>query len=344
MPPRVWVDACHARGVPCLGTLIIEADDGENDALLSDVEGAVVRRMRFQKPRCVMDQPTRSTRRALPRPFPPGLAHAPRPPAPTPRRDTTATPQESLCALCEHHGFDGWLVNLEAPLRHPSGAAGVARLRELLELLTICLKPRVGEQALCLLYDSLNEAGQVCPSPLASLLSPLSSLPSLLARFTSSPPHSDVPPHPQPKGGVTCLLSVVYPSPSPHPRQVRYQNALTPANASLFGACDGLFTNYWWGPPQLSLSVSLAGPSAPGTPDRRHDVYCGVDCFARNCSYAEGLGCAAPCRAARNAGLSLALFAPGWSLERGPGSRAPDDAAAARADREFWDALGLRRM
>ena len=44
MPPRVWVDACHARGVPCLGTLITEADDGENDALLSDVEGAVVRR------------------------------------------------------------------------------------------------------------------------------------------------------------------------------------------------------------------------------------------------------------------------------------------------------------
>lgn len=41
MPPRCWVDACHARGVPCLGTLITEADDGENDALLADAEGSV---------------------------------------------------------------------------------------------------------------------------------------------------------------------------------------------------------------------------------------------------------------------------------------------------------------
>ena len=186
---------------------------------------------------------------------------------------------EALCALCEHHGFDGYLINLEAPVR-----GGVARLRELLELLTLCLKQRVGPQALCLLYDSLDDQGNV-----------------------------------------------------------RYQNALTPSNASLFAACDGIFTNYWWGGKELACSASLAGPAAPGAPDRRHDVYCGVDLFARNCSYGAGPGCAAPCRAARNASLSLALFAPGWSLEAGPGRGAQSPAAAAAADRSFWDGLRLKQ-
>ena len=124
---------------------------------------------------------------------------------------------------------------------------------------------------------------------------------------------------------------------------MHYQNALSPANASLFAACDGLFTNYWWGGKELACSASLAGPVAPGAPDRRHDVYCGVDLFARNCSYSEGPGCAAPCRATRNASLSLALFAPGWSLEAGPGRGAQSPAAAAAADRSFWDGLGLRQ-
>ena len=44
---------------------------------------------------------------------------------------------------------------------------------------------------------------------------------------------------------------------------MRYQNALTPANASLFAACDGLFTNYWWGGKELACSASLAGNPTP---------------------------------------------------------------------------------
>ena len=44
---------------------------------------------------------------------------------------------------------------------------------------------------------------------------------------------------------------------------MRYQNALTPANASLFAACDGLFTNYWWGGKELACSASLAGNPNP---------------------------------------------------------------------------------
>ena len=78
---------------------------------------------------------------------------------------------------------------------------------------------------------------------------------------------------------------------------------------------------------------------------RRCDVYVGVDCFARNTPYAAGPACAPACAAARAAGLSLALFAPGWSIECGGAQCASEDAdAAAAADRRFWEALGLKRL
>lgn len=120
--------------------------------------------------------------------------------------------------------------------------------------------------------------------------------------------------------------------------RVRYQNSLAPDNKAAFDACDGLFTNYWWGAKQLAQSVALAGA-------RRCDVYVGVDCFARNTPYAAGPACAPACAAARAAGLSLALFAPGWSIECGGAQCASEDAdAAAAADRRFWEALGLKRL
>ena len=228
MPPKVWVDACHARGVPCLGTIITEggADaSDEQSLLLGDVDTCVDR----------------------------------------------------LCALCEHYGFDGWLLNFEAPLH--GGAGQVAALVDLLATLTICLKQRVGEQALVLCYDALDADGRIA-----------------------------------------------------------YQNALTPANKACFDACDGLFTNYWWGGMQLRQSAALAGPG------RQHDVFVGVDVFGRNTSYAAGKACAAPCRAARAAGLSLALFAPGWSVECGEASKCTTEADAARCDAQFWDALGIGRL
>ena len=109
--------------------------------------------------------------------------------------------------------------------------------------------------------------------------------------------------------------------------QIQYQNALTAANASYFDASDGIFTNYWWRPEHLASSATLAL-------DRRCDVYCGVDVFARRTAYTAGPGCAPACRMVRDARLSLALFAPGWSLECGG---ACDEAS----DRSFWEQIGV---
>ena len=122
--------------------------------------------------------------------------------------------------------------------------------------------------------------------------------------------------------------------------QVRYQNALTPANMPFFDACDGIFTNYWWRPGNLTSSAALAGPA------RMRDVYVGIDCFARgDLMYTAGAGCGGAVRHAREAGLSLALFAPGWSLECGEArehAARPDK--ARECDARFWEALGVERL
>ena len=236
MPPAVWVAACHARGVPCLGTLITEGGGeaaNEQARLLADVDTCV----------------------------------------------------DKLCALCEHFQFDGWLVNFESPLR--GGGAQTAAVVDFLATLRICLRQRLGAQSLVIYYDALDADGQV-----------------------------------------------------------RYQNALTPANRPFFDACDGIFTNYWWGAPQLQQSAAQAAAAgaAVGAGGRQHDVFCGVDLFARNTSYGAGPACAVPCRAARAAGLSLALFAPGWSVECGAAAQCDTDAEAAAADEQFWAALGVRAL
>jgi mannosyl-glycoprotein endo-beta-N-acetylglucosaminidase len=231
IPPQCWIDACHMRGKPCLGTLITEGASGlrDNSLLLG-------------------------------------------------RTDEAA---ERLADLCATYGFDGWLVNIESDV----GASGVPALVDLLQLLTICTKQRVGDHALVIYYDSLDATTG----------------------------------------------------------RIAYQNALTPANLPFFDACDGIFTNYWWDARALAASTQLAGA-------RRHDVYAGIDCFARGPNphftmpYLAGPGCATGVRIVADSGLSLAVFAPGWSLECGEACGKDDSAEAAQCDARFWEALGVTRL
>ena len=41
LPPKCWIEACHARGLPCLGTLITEGSAGglENRTMLQVLRG-----------------------------------------------------------------------------------------------------------------------------------------------------------------------------------------------------------------------------------------------------------------------------------------------------------------
>ena len=231
IPPQCWIDACHSRGIPILGTIITEGPQGlrENVTMLDNA-------------------------------------------------DLVA---ERLAALCEAYRFDGFLINIEAPIQ----PTAVPSCLELLQLLTICIKQTVGEHGLVIYYDSLDAATG----------------------------------------------------------QIRYQNALTPSNMPFFDACDGLFTNYWWNANTLKQSASLAGP-------RKYDVYAGIDCFARGpghpsfiMPYTQGTGCEVGVGMVADAGLSLAVFAPGWSVECGEACGKEGEEAKA-CDARFWAKLAVGRV
>lgn len=73
-------------------------------------------------------------------------------------------------------------------------------------------------------------------------------------------------------------------------------------------AADALFVNYTWTPPQLPATTAAAG-------GRGSSVYMGVDVFGRGSYGGGGFGVKVALEAAAAAGLSAALFAPGWVHE-----------------------------
>ena len=124
---------------------------------------------------------------------------------------------------------------------------------------------------------------------------------------------------------------VYYDSLDSHGR-VHYQNALNVQNKAYFDACDAIFTNYWFGEDQVQSSLAVA------TQERAKDVFFGVDVFARGVQYGAGPGCGVMTRFLAFQGASVAVFAPGWSLECGPAKGKPL-IEAQEADAAFWNTL-----
>ena len=110
-----------------------------------------------------------------------------------------------------------------------------------------------------------------------------------------------------------------------------HQNALIHHNKAYFEACDGIFINYqWFEHGTLARSKEEAG-------SRAFDVYAGVDVWARNCGYDAGADCKKAVRSATEGGISVAMFAPGWVQEEGPGKQhAAGSEEARRVDKWFW--------
>lgn len=111
--------------------------------------------------------------------------------------------------------------------------------------------------------------------------------------------------------------SVIY----PHGR-VAYQNSLSPANAPYFGVASGIFTNYSWTSPKISLArqralLELSRTTSAALFRSPSDVYMGIDVFARGSvggiDTPKALELIAP--ASQSSSLSTALFAPGWTWE-----------------------------
>ncbi|KAK6536293.1 hypothetical protein TWF281_000535 [Arthrobotrys megalospora] len=108
--------------------------------------------------------------------------------------------------------------------------------------------------------------------------------------------------------------------------RVAYVNGLSPVNAPFFDVSSGLFTNYRWKPmTQLLTTAALSKVM-----HRNHDVYMGIDVFGRGTFGDGGWGTGTALSVIRPAGLSAAVFAPGWVFEHFDGQN-----FEAR-NRKFW--------
>lgn len=137
---------------------------------------------------------------------------------------------------------------------------------------------------------------------------------------------------------VVWYDSVTYPH-----GHLAWQDAMTPANAPFFRAAHGGFTNYTWtgpefNPTKLHPALVASAAMADANQYKRADVYTGIDVFGRNCHGGhdtwKALELIGPRRAypaaERSLGLSVALFAPGWTWE----SNAP---GPTRSWADWWE-------
>ncbi|KAF4137286.1 Glycosyl hydrolase family 85, partial [Phytophthora infestans] len=84
---------------------------------------------------------------------------------------------------------------------------------------------------------------------------------------------------------------------------------LDEASTEFFRNVDGFYADYGWTPDDAKFSAAF-------DLDRRYDVYMGIDVFGRHDMLGGGkMNCGEPLRLAWNAGVSAALFAPGWTYE-----------------------------
>ncbi|XP_051161564.1 cytosolic endo-beta-N-acetylglucosaminidase [Leptopilina boulardi] len=89
-----------------------------------------------------------------------------------------------------------------------------------------------------------------------------------------------------------------------------WQNQLNDKNLCYFLKCDGIFLNYNWTERGLASSLILAKKE-----NREKDVYVGLDVWGRGCPGGGGFNSAYAIKLIRKHGLSVAIFAQGWTHE-----------------------------
>ncbi|XP_061713792.1 cytosolic endo-beta-N-acetylglucosaminidase isoform X2 [Cydia pomonella] len=93
--------------------------------------------------------------------------------------------------------------------------------------------------------------------------------------------------------------------------ELAWQNTLNDKNKAFFEACDGIFTNYSWSERHVLAARAAAG-------QRRADVFVGLDVWGRNFLGGGQFNTQEAVKIAHKHGLSLAIFAPGWTHEALP--------------------------
>ncbi|XP_011156216.1 cytosolic endo-beta-N-acetylglucosaminidase isoform X1 [Solenopsis invicta] len=93
--------------------------------------------------------------------------------------------------------------------------------------------------------------------------------------------------------------------------ELNWQNELNDKNKEFFLNCDGIFLNYTW--TELRLSNSCLFAKELGRDIK--DIYVGLDVWGRGCPGGGGFNSAYALNLIREQGLSVAIFAPGWTHE-----------------------------
>ncbi|ETL79433.1 hypothetical protein L917_19939 [Phytophthora nicotianae] len=84
---------------------------------------------------------------------------------------------------------------------------------------------------------------------------------------------------------------------------------LDESSSEFFRNVDGFYVDYGWTPDDAKFSAAF-------DLDRRYDIFMGIDVFGRHGMLGGGkMKCGEPLRLAWNAGVSAAVFAPGWTYE-----------------------------
>jgi endo-beta-N-acetylglucosaminidase D len=116
--------------------------------------------------------------------------------------------------------------------------------------------------------------------------------------------------------------------------RLSFQNALNSNNKTFFDAADAIFLNYFWKPSSLDVSAQHCGA-------RRADVFVGIDCFGRSTFGGGGFDCNIAMIEIQNRRQSVAMFAPGWTLENASGGTWE---GFLKADAKFWGRLAPRHL
>ncbi|GAA6008916.1 hypothetical protein JCM11491_003834 [Sporobolomyces phaffii] len=96
--------------------------------------------------------------------------------------------------------------------------------------------------------------------------------------------------------------------------KLSWQNALNERNLPFLRACDSIFLNYFWTPSEIAATLALVEQT---TTVQKSQIHFGIDVFGRGSYGGGGFDTWRALEAVQQSDptLSIALFAPGWTVE-----------------------------
>ncbi|EGD77440.1 hypothetical protein PTSG_08537 [Salpingoeca rosetta] len=217
---------------------------------------------------------------------------------------------EKLAAIMHFHKFEGWLVNIENDVSNTRALIDfVDRVRiechSLVPTSTVLWYDAVTTEGRLVWQNQLNRKNAPFFHAADGIFLNYTWTPALLHSSATFAATVTAPPRPQPATTPSHSLQSTSPS--------------SPSSLSA---------------PSSSSTAARAKPSTAATAARRHtsaDVYAGIDVFGRGTFGGGKMSCLQAVDAIKDARVSIALFAPGWTFEC-----TPPDTPFLQHQLRFW--------